>query len=85
MNIFGLQLDLPSLLIGVASTGVFSLIMGILIRKLLLGDRVLKFLADHVDELVDSVQKRDNVSGKALRDRLIALAEKIIKELKAPD
>lgn len=85
MNIFGLHLDPSSFLAGIAATGVGSLLGALIINKLLLGDMVVNYVANHIDDIVDNAQRKDTAMGRALRNRLIVMADKIIKELNAPD
>uniref|UniRef100_A0A6H1ZBR1 Holin n=1 Tax=viral metagenome TaxID=1070528 RepID=A0A6H1ZBR1_9ZZZZ len=70
---------------GGIGAGLISLVAVYLIKNLLLSDTVLKYLSSHVDEIIDSVQKKDEAVGRAIRERLIVFAEKVIKELKAPN
>lgn len=55
-----------------------------LLLKMLLSDKNIDKVADHIDKYVDSLQKRDKESGQATRSTLIRLAERIIKDLKDP-
>ena len=73
------------ILAGAVATGIISLIVSLIIRKVLLGDTVLNYLADHTDDIIDNLEKKDPEVGKALRERLVAFCDDLKAALLAVD
>ena len=62
---------------------VFALYKAVL--KIVLSEKNIVKIAAFIDKAVDKLQKQDPESGKETRAILIELANRIIKDLKAPD
>ena len=73
------------IILGSIGVGLLTLIFVYLINKVILSMKVLTYIADHIDEFVDNIQKKKPAIGKALRQRLIIGFRLAASELEKDD